>query len=290
MVSLVNVYNERVTLTAKENKMNFENKVVVITGAGFPNGIGAGIARCFANEKARVIITDLEGAPLDDTAAAIPGDVKGIIADASRQQAMGEAADQIIEKYGRIDVLVNNAGVGDPQPQRDLDTGELMNSNMDDDIWDMQLVSNLRTTYASSVAVTPKMEDGGSIINIASIAALGPTVSLVAYGAAKAGVVHLTRTHAIQFAPRKIRVNCICPGLLDTSAWELITAIMKENDPNLANVSQREIFQSVVAQSTPLGEEQTPEDIGNLAVFYASDKARMITGAVVAVDGGNSVT
>jgi 3-oxoacyl-[acyl-carrier protein] reductase len=269
--------------------MNLENKIVVVTGAGFPNGIGAGIARCFANENAKVIITDLKGAPIDETAAAIPGDVKSVIADAASQDAMGEAADQIIEQCGRIDVLVNNAGVGDPQPQVDLSEEAFLSPTMSDQIWDMQLASNLRTTFASSSAVAPKMEDGGSIVNIASVAALGPTTALPAYGAAKAGVVHLTKTHAIQFAPRRIRVNCICPGLLWTRAWEMLTAIMKERDPSLADVSQREIFEGVVAQSTPLGGEQTPEDIGNLAVFYASDKARMITGAVVAVDGGSSV-
>lgn len=269
--------------------MSLENKVVVITGAGFPNGIGAGIAMCFANEKARVIITDLEGAPVKDTAAAISGDVKGIIADASSQEAMGQAADQIIEEYGQLDILVNNAGVGDPQPQMDTMAVDIMSPSMSDNIWDMQFVSNLRTTFASSVALAPKMVDRGSIVNIASVAALGPTPGLVAYGAAKAGVVHLTKTHAIQFAPQKIRVNCICPGLLYTRAWEMITAQMKKADPKLANVSQREIFENVVAQNTPLGAEQTPEDIGNLAVFYASEKARMITGAIVAVDGGSSV-
>jgi NAD(P)-dependent dehydrogenase (short-subunit alcohol dehydrogenase family) len=133
------------------------------------------------------------------------------------------------------------------------------------------------------------MVDGGSIINIASVAALGPTVELPAYGAAKAGVVHLTRTHAIQFAPRRIRVNCICPGLLWTRAWELLTGLMKMGNPDLAEVPQRTIFENIVAQQTPLGGEQTPEDIGHLAVFYASDRARMITGAVVAVDGGMSL-
>jgi len=268
--------------------MSLENKVVLVTGAGFPNGIGAGIARCFANENAKVIITDLKGAPIDETAAAMPKDVKGIIADASSQEVMGEAADQIIREYGRIDVLVNNAGVGDPQLPVEL-AGGFLTPSMSDQIWDMQLVSNLRTTFASSSAVAPKMEDGGSIVNIASVAALGPSVNLPAYGAAKAGVVHLTKTLAIQLAPRRIRVNCVCPGLLYTRAWEILTARIKENDPNLANVSQREIFEGIVARSTPLGAEQTPEDIGNLAVFYASDKARMITGAVVAVDGGSSV-
>lgn len=269
--------------------MSLADKVVLVTGAGFPNGIGAGIARCFANENARVIITDLEGAPINKTAADMSGDVKGIIADASSQKAMGEAADQIISQYGRIDVLVNNAGVAAPQPQADQANGDLLNPAMDDPIWDRQLISNLRTTFASTSAVTPKMEDGGSIVNIASVAALGPATGLPAYGAAKAGVVHLTKTHAVQFAPRRIRVNCICPGLLWTRAWEMITARMKARDPNLANLSQREIFEGIVARSTPLGDEQTPEDIGNLAVFFASNKARMITGAVVAVDGGSSI-
>lgn len=278
--------------------MSLENKVVVVTGAGFPNGIGAGIARCFANENAKVIITDLEGAPMDETIAAMSGDVTGsgevtgsggvtgIIADAASQEAMGKAADQIVEEHGRIDVLVNNAGIGGPRLENDVPTGEVLGSSMSDQLWDMQLVANLRTTFASTSAVAPKMEDGGSIVNIASIAALGPATGLPAYGAAKAGVVHLTKTHAIQFAPRRIRVNCICPGLLYTRAWEMMTANMKRNNPDFANVSQREIFERIVADSTPLGAEQTPEDIGNLAVFYASDKARMITGAVVAVGGG----
>ncbi|MCH7908058.1 MAG: SDR family oxidoreductase [Candidatus Hydrogenedentes bacterium] len=269
--------------------MSFENKVVVVTGAGFPNGIGAGIARCFANEKAKVIITDLEGAPIDETIAAMSGDVSGLIADAASQEAMGKAAAQIVEEHGRIDVLVNNAGIGGPRVETDFPAGEIPGSSMSDQLWDRQLAANLRTTFASASAVAPKMEDGGSIVNIASVAALGPATGLPAYGAAKAAVVHLTKTHAIQFAPRRIRVNCICPGLLWTRAWEMMTDRMKRNNPDFANMSQRQIFEDIVARTTPLGAEQTPEDIGNLAVFYASDKARMITGAVVAVDGGSSL-
>jgi meso-butanediol dehydrogenase / (S,S)-butanediol dehydrogenase / diacetyl reductase len=92
----------------------------------------------------------------------------------------------------------------------------------------------------------------------------------------------------MELAPRRIRVNCICPGLLWTRAWELLTTQMQSNQPELANMSLRQIFEATVAEMTPLGGEQTPEDIGNLAVFYASDNARMITGQVVAVDGGIS--
>ena len=269
--------------------MSLENKVVVVTGAGFPNGIGAGIARCFADEGAKVVITDLEGAPIDETAAAIPGEVAGLLADAASQDAMGRAADQILEQHGRIDILVNNAGAAGPGSPSEIPSLGIPGAAMSDENWDMQLTTNLRTTFASTSAVVSKMEDGGSVINIASVAALGPTPGLVAYGAAKAAVAHLTKTHAIEFAPRRIRVNCICPGLLWTRAWEMLTASMKRNDPSLADVSQREIFEGVVARSTPLGGEQTPVDIGNLAVFYASEKARMITGAVVAVDGGSAI-
>ncbi len=157
---------------------------------------------------------------------------------------------------------------------------------MTDAQWDEQLRYNLRTTFASSNAAIPRLADGGSIVNIASIAALNGTPDLMAYGAAKAGVVHLTKSLALKLAPRRIRVNCICPGLLWTRAWELLTARMQANQPELSNVPQRQIFESVVADMTPLGGEQTPQDIGRLAVFYASDDARMITGQWVAVDGG----
>lgn len=269
--------------------MSLSGKVVIITGAGRPNGIGAGIARCFSDAGARVVITDLEGAPVVETAAGIGGDVEGMFADAASQPAMAELAGAVERKFGKIDVLVNNAGIGGPV----LEFEEAAQADpllaMSDADWDRQLASNLRTAFSSSAAVAPRLQDGGGIVNVASIAALGPAAGLPAYGAAKAGVVHLTRTLAMQLAPRRIRVNCICPGLLWTRAWEMLAARLKQRQPEFANMSERQVFEAVVAQRTPLGGEQTPEDIGNLAVFYASDKARMITGQVVAVDGGISV-
>lgn len=269
--------------------MSLEDKVVIITGAGRPNGIGAGIARCFAEAGARVVITDLEGSPFAETVESLPGEPLALTADAASQASMAGVADRVIKELGHIDALVNNAGIGGPTLGFE-ESGEqdpvLM---MSDEGWDSQLVSNLRTAFSASSAVSPKMEDHGSIVNIASIAALGPATQLPAYGAAKAGVVHLTKTLAIQLAPRRIRVNCICPGLLWTRAWEMLAARIKQRQPEFANMTERQVFEVVVSQSTPLGGEQTPEDIGNLAVFYASGKARMITGQVVAVDGGISV-
>ncbi len=269
--------------------MSLIDKVVVVTGAGRPNGIGAGIARCFANEGAKVVITDLDGAPLDETAASIPGAVTGMVADAANQQSMAEAAKRVLALHGRIDVLINNAGIGGPV--LGFEEAALAESvlAMTDEGWDAQLASNLRTTFSSAAALAPHISPQGSIVNIASIAALGPTPQLPAYGAAKAGVVHLTRTLAMELAPRRIRVNCICPGLLWTRAWEMLAARMKTRRAEFANMTERQIFEAMVAAQTPLGGEQTPEDIGNLAVFYASEKARMITGQVVAVDGGISI-
>lgn len=267
--------------------MSLEGKVVVITGAGHPNGIGAGIARCFSAEGAVVVITDLEGAPLEETVASIPGDVTGLIGDASDQDAMATLLDDVLERFGKLDVMVNNAGIGGPQPEfEEVSTNAsspLM--AMTDEAWDRQLASNLRTTFSSSHAAIPRLSDGGSIVNVASIAGLGASMTLPAYGAAKAGVVHLTRSLAAELAPRRIRVNCICPGLLYTRAWEMMTERMKSRQ-EFANMDNRQIFETIVANAVPLGGEQTPEDIGNLAVFYASDKAKMVTGQVVAVDGG----
>ncbi len=262
--------------------MSFAKKTVLVTGAG--RGIGAGIARQFAGKGANVAVTDLDEHIAAETAGSLEVPAMGLVADAASQESMTACFQQVVDRFGGLDVLVNNAGIGglDIAPEDLSTSGEAMS----DTAWDEQLAYNLRTAYASSAAAIPLLRDGGSIVNIASIAALRPTPDLMAYGAAKAGVVHLTRTLALQLAPRRIRANCICPGLLWTRAWELLTARMQAGQPELANLSQRQIFESVVEDMTPLGGEQTPEDIGNLAVFFASEEARMITGQVVAVDGG----
>lgn len=268
--------------------MSLKDKVVLITGAA--RGIGMGIAKCFVAQGASVIITDLDEQMTIAAAAKLGDKAMGLAADAASQEAMSKAIAKVIERYGKLDVLINNAGVGGPTASfEEMSSSDSPLLGMSDEMWDQQLMFNLRTAFSSSNAAIPHLTDGGSIVNIASIAALGPSVTLPAYGAAKAGVVHLTKTQAMELAPRRIRVNCICPGLLWTRAWEILTTQMKANQPELANMTQRQVFEQVVESMIPLGGEQTPEDIGNLAVFYCSDNARMITGQIVAVDGGISV-
>ena len=272
--------------------MNLECKVVLITGAGRPNGIGAGIAKCFADEGAHVVVTDLSDQHFAEIQAQVSEETMCLVADAADQREMQLTVNQIVERFGRLDVLVNNAGIGGDTMAFGDDENDNASAFMrlTEEAWDQNFEANLKTTFASTHAAIPALTDGGSIINIASMAALQPARRLPAYGAAKAAVVHLTKTLSMELAPRRIRVNCICPGLLYTRAWEILTERMKRTQPEFATLTNREIFNAVVREETPLGGEQTPQDVGNLAVFYASDKARMITGQVVAVDGGISVS
>ena len=131
-----------------------------------------------------------------------------------------------------------------------------------------------------------KARGGGAIVNIASIAGLVGSPRLPAYAAAKAGVISLTKSLALEYAPHDIRVNAICPGFLWTRAWEGLAAAIKRSTPEYASLDSRGVFLEVVKRGVPLGREQTPEDIGQLAAFLVSDAARNITGQWVAVDGG----
>ena len=154
--------------------------------------------------------------------------------------------------------------------------------------WQRGMAVNVTSMFLTCKHVIPMMlgKSGGAIVNIASIAALTPTPQLAAYGAAKAGVLHLTRSLALELGPQNIRVNAICPGYLWTRAWEGLATLMKLSLPEYADKEPRDIFLENVARDTPLGREQTPEDIGRLVVFLASDDACNITGEAIKVDGG----
>lgn len=265
--------------------MRLRDRTALVTGAA--RGIGAGIARCLAEEGARVAVVDIDGAEAEKTAASLGAGAVGVVADVSQEAEVTRAVERVAGELGGLDVLVNNAGAGTGQESLSQIGGPSVEQQTQAS-WDAQLANNLRTTFLASKASIPHLKErgGGSIVNIASIAALMPSPALPAYGAAKAGVVHLTRTLALELGPHDIRVNAICPGFLWTRAWEVLATLMKATNPALAERSPREIFLEMVKRQVPLGREQTPEDIGKLVVFLASDDARNITGQEIKVDGG----
>jgi len=266
--------------------MRLSGRVAIVTGGA--RGIGAGIARCLAADGARVGIIDIDGVEAEKTAAALGAPALGLAADASDEAAIAAATARVHAELGGLDIFVNNAGAGTGviRPE-EIPTGPGL-ENLPQASWDAQLANNLRTTFAGCKAAIPRLRarGGGAIVNIASIAALVPSPQLAAYGAAKAGVVHLTKSLALELGPSNIRVNAICPGFLWTRAWEGLAAMMKLTRPEFRDMEPREIFLAMVKAAAPLGREQTPEDIGKLVCFLASDDAINITGQEIKVDGG----
>jgi NAD(P)-dependent dehydrogenase (short-subunit alcohol dehydrogenase family) len=272
---------------ARKGMTMLEGKVALITGGA--RGIGAGIARVMAEHGARVVVVDLDGPEAERTVAGLATQGMAMACDVAVEADVAEAVRTAVTALGGLDILVNNAGAGrgplDPNAVR---TAGGSVDSLSAAAWDHQLAQNLRTTFVTTKAAAPhlKTRGGGAIVNIASIAGLVASPSLPAYAAAKAGVISLTKSLALDYAPHDIRVNAICPGFLWTRAWEGLATAMKTREPAFAEREPREIFLEVVKRGVPLGREQTPEDIGHLAAFLGSDAARNITGQWIAVDGG----
>lgn len=264
--------------------MRLQGKVAIVTGGA--RGIGAGIARCLAEEGASVGIVDLDATQAEKAAQSLGARHVGVGADVSREEEIAAATNRIVTELGGLDILVNNAGGGGRHSLTAGVAGPI--AAVTQEGWDAQLETNLRTTFAATKAALPHLErrGGGAIINIASIAGLMPSVGLPAYGAAKAGVIQLTKTLALELARCNIRVNAICPGYVWTAAWEQLAEMLIQTVPQHAGKQPRQVFLDVCERGVPLGREQTVEDIGRLAVFLASDEARNITGEEIKVDGG----
>jgi NAD(P)-dependent dehydrogenase (short-subunit alcohol dehydrogenase family) len=266
------------------------NKVALVTGGA--RGIGAGIARVMAGQGAAVAILDLDGPEAEKTAAGLAKPGIGLACDVAVEADLARAVQAVVDRFGGLDVVVNNAGAGrgplDPTVTRATGGGGGRVDDMTAESWDEQLSQNLRTTFLTTKSAVPhlKARGGGAIVNIASIAGLIASPTLPAYAAAKAGVISLTKSLALDYAPHDIRVNAICPGFLWTRAWEGLATGLRMAVPQYAEREPRDIFLEVVARGVPLGREQTPEDIGELAAFLSSDAARNITGQWIAVDGG----
>ena len=242
--------------------MRLANKVAIITGGG--SGIGRGIALAFAREGAKVVIAGRDSQKLDATVKAIGSACLAQPADLSHPDDIKKLVDATLARFAAVHVLVNNAGLLLPG------TAE---SHTEDD-WDQTFAVNVRGLWQLSRAVLPHMRAAGvgSIVNIGSVLSLVSARNRVAYSASKGAVLSMTRAMALDHAPEKIRVNCICPGIVET---EMVARF------NLDEAARR---QRIALH--PMGRFAQPEDIAEAAVFLASDESSWITGAALPVDGG----
>lgn len=251
--------------------MRLEGKVAVVTGAGF--GFGEGIARRFAAEGASVIVGDLRIAEAERVAcdiAATGSAARAVQGDVSRQDGMLAMVEAALAAFGRLDCLVNNAGIShDNRPLLEVDEAT----------FDRVYAVNVKSLYWSAQACVPvfRRQGGGSLINIASTAGLRPRPGLTWYNGSKGAAITITKSMAVELAPDRIRVNAICPVIGETG---LTTTFMGGDTPEL-----RAKFVSTI----PLGRMSQPADIAAAALFLASDDAEFITGVALEVDGGRCV-
>jgi NAD(P)-dependent dehydrogenase (short-subunit alcohol dehydrogenase family) len=245
--------------------MPLAGRVALVTGAG--SGIGEATAHRFAAEGAAVIVDDVDLDRARAVAAAIQkdgGKAAAVGANVTRRDEVDRMVAGVLADYGRLDVLINNAGIN-----RDA-----MSHKMTEEQWDQVLTVNLKGTFLCAQAVLPRMRERGwgRVVNTSSIGSLG-NIGQANYAASKAGVIGLTKTLALEYAKYGVTVNCIAPGAVMT--------------PMLAGVPDP-IREKITAQ-IPVGRIAAPAEIAAVHAFLASDEAAYITGQVVFVDGGMSV-
>jgi 7-alpha-hydroxysteroid dehydrogenase len=246
------------------DRFRLDGRVAIVTAAG--RGIGAAIARAFAEVGADVVIGARTKEQLDKVAEAVRAcgrRTEAIAGDLSQRDGMAALVDRAVDSFGRVDVVVNNAGGTMPGP--------FMSTT--DKAFEEALHWNVTTAFNLTQLAVPHMlkTGGGSVINIASSVGRFPARGFVGYGTAKAAMVHLTKNLAFDLCPR-IRVNAIAPGATVTSALE--------------GVLQNDEIRDAMVSSTPLGRLGEVEDIAAAAVYLASDAGSYVTGRVIDVDGG----
>jgi 3-oxoacyl-[acyl-carrier protein] reductase len=244
-----------------------DGKGVLISGG--TSGIGRATARRFLDEGARVFVAGVEEAELKDTLEELEplGEIAGTVGDVSDEATVDAIVAAAVGSLGRIDVLINNAGTAHKAPFLETETGA----------WDRTIAVNLRGMFLVARAVGRLMAAdgaGGAIVNMASTNALGGEDRYTAYDASKGGVLQLTRTMAVELGAHGIRVNCLCPGFIDT--------------PLNRDLEGEEFIGAYERDHIPLGRRGQPEEVAAAYAFLASDEASFVHGAALVIDGGQT--
>ena len=245
--------------------MRFQDKVAVVTGGA--SGIGAATVRLLVAEGAKVAVIDInESMGHALTEGLDEGRTHFIRCDVSDRDALQAAIREAHQRFGRLDILFNNAGIGCFGQTPDLDP----------EVWEKVIAIDLSAVFYACRVAIPLMREGGggAIVNTASISGLAADFGFTAYNAAKGAVINYTKALAIDHARDNIRVNALCPGLIDTP----LTAVAKQMSGVL----------DVWLESIPMGRAGTPEEMAKVAAFLASDDASYVTGAIMVADGGKT--
>ena len=265
--------------------IDLSDKIALVTGGA--SGIGRGICLVLGEQGANVAVADINIRGASDVASEVSTGGPRSAAfevDVTDRGLVDHMVADVIEGFGRIDILVNDAGIIGASQWWERDEPS-------EDDWSQVFAVNVRGVVMVSEAVARHMKERryGKIINIASIAARQGGPDIPHYSTSKAAVMSWTQSHALQMAPYSVNVNAICPGVLWTPMFEAIVRMRARRgagDAAMEGLSGRELFERTVEDTVPMGREQTPEDIGRLAAFLASDDAGNITGQAINVDGG----
>lgn len=246
--------------------MGLSGKVALVTGGS--RGIGFATAKILSENGAKIVITGKDKDRLEKSTSKISGSI-GIIADIKNSKDVKNVVSKTIEKFGKLDILVNNAGI--------FPKIKLLHE-IDEDEWNEVLDVNLTGQFRFTKEAIPHLQKtGGSIINISSDAGLKAYqgFNADAYSASKAALIILTKCWALEYAKDKVRVNCICPGVVDTDMTKPFMKTQKDKE--------------FMNNEHPIGRIGQPEEVAKAIMYFASDDASWVTGAVLAVDGGESI-
>lgn len=251
--------------------MSLEKKVVVVTGAG--SGIGAATAKLFAKHGAQVIVSDINEENANNIFTEIieqDGSAEAIITNVTSYPEVQSLVQKVVEQYGQLDVMVNNAGIGNKQMLKTAD------HTLED--WERVIaVNQTGVFYCMKTALAQMSKQGsGNIVNVASLAGLKASGKALAYSASKFAVVGMTKSAALEYASKNIRINCVCPGYTHSALFDQVLAI-------------DESMHDKLLKYIPMRRYGQPEEIAEAIVWLASEKTGFITGQSITLDGGISL-